>query len=243
MASLTHACHVYDRQISSLRSMSSRRTSAMLKYPGLVPALVFVVNIFACGFVEPRLLEDNNSAGTFFLLETGVFASVLMLHGSSNLREILTRSLLMGVPGRKRFLFTLLEFGTQPIGVAMAASLLLAWTILFYAHPGMLGLIWLATLIWWGSVTLITAIIFLFAHQRSLHPFVIVGGIALLVFVVLSGPSVLTGETPILDLPVSGWTGRSFFAALTGDAATSLFWLAPSLFLAVVSLLLGMRKR
>jgi hypothetical protein len=243
MATLGHPWIGRDGQLSSLRSMARRQESASRMTSGIVSAGLFVGNLFACGMCEHLLLEESRAAGYFFLVETVVMLMLLVSHGSLALQSILLRAALNGVARRRRFIFLVTEFIIHRNAVALVASLLLAWSILFAAHPEHLALLWLSTMVWWTGGILVSASVLLFSLRRNLSPQFLMTGLLLALFVVLTGPAVLRGASPILEIPLAGWMARSFSSVVEGRIFSALLWLLPNLGLSILCTLPGVSVR
>ena len=151
MEPLTRVCMIRDPQISALRSMTLRRSIALARFSGIGPAIVFVLNLFCCGYFEQSIFSNGDSLAAFFLVESCAMTAGIVLHGSVHLREALARANMLGVPSSKKLVFTFREFALHPLVIAQLLGLLAAWIIVFQAQPVPLGLMCFLLLAWCGS--------------------------------------------------------------------------------------------
>ena len=214
----------------------------MLKYGELVPAVMLVLNVLACGYFEREILASESAISAFYLVQGGILSSILFGHGSVLLGGIVDRARFLGVPRRLRFGFVGTEFSAHPVALAQLASLLLVWITLFIRTLPALLLIILATVVWYAATVACTTLAYLFTVRWRVNPLALGGLVVMMLFVVLTGPMVLAGGSPYSAVPISGWTGLAITEALRGETGKSLLWLAPSLVFPLLMLPFVVRK-
>ena len=242
MEALKGICLVRDPQIASLRSLASRRRRALVRYAEFLPPVFFLANFCICAYLKRTLLETESGLGELFLAESCFTVAFLFLHGGTFLEDIIARSRLMGVSSSSRLRFAIFECGAHPLILAQVGSLLLLWLVLFHANLFTLAISFLGTSIWYGSVVASATVVFLAANRFRI-PLPIVGTIlGTILFIVITGPTVISGEAPYASLPLSGWTTRALFSAMSGQPWMGLLWLLPSIAVLLLVLPIGVKK-
>ncbi len=241
MDTLTRLCTVKDPQISALRSMAIRRRRSLLRYEEFIPPFAFLANVSVCGYFQKTMFATADALALFFLAESCFAVALAIVHGSAFLDVIMERSRLLGVRSSRRFIFTVIEFGLHPMLLAQAGSLVLVWFILLHAGMSILAFTLLATLVWYGSLIVCTAAVYVVANRYRIRPPIVGALIGMALFIVLTGPTVVGGVPPYASLPISGWMAHAISSAISGRMADGFLWLLPSVAFSCIAIPFGMR--
>ncbi len=242
MDALRHLCSVRDRQLLAMRSMALRRRQTVVRYEQFIPPLTFLANFCIAAYFERTMLDSQESFAAFFLVESCFAVVVLFVHGGAFLDGILGRSRILGVSSGKRFAFMVLEFAAHPMVLAQGGSLLLVWVVALHAMIPALAVAVLATGIWYIAIVTCSAVVFLTTNRHRIRPAIVGAILGTILFVLITGPTVLTGVSPYASIPVSGWAGCACSAAVSGNPQLGLLWLLPSLGISLLLVPIGMKK-
>jgi hypothetical protein len=204
---------------SSLLDVETERRLVVSPRAKLYAVALSFINLFPSGFAE-RFLKDDPTGyylSLFLFIHSAVYSLFALSYFTSSSQEILYKVKIFPTSSLSRLIFIVVGFLLHPLSVALLASNIFFFAVLFRnAAPVAVTAIVLYLLLM-VCISVLVSTIFLYLESKNQSARIALVIVALLTFVIITSTLVFHAESFVIGVPLVSWCANGIQAAKAGD--------------------------